>query len=262
MEAIRPVAATHFPSQLDLTGDLKTIYSAIWFKAAGSQGRQAQLERRVCLYFINEQEAFKAEGLTIIDQGWHQLSGRLFEPTASLLEADSPVVDSAVIQVSMKPPKRHSHGSLVAWLDSNLLGKPQTYRPALEFLQRNNYVEVMGGGLLRITPKGEAVLTFVRRVSPEVLDPDFCAELEEELQSLAEGTRTFDQVIRDHWSWTTSVAERMARKSLRPDFQSPSGGKLRAYVDKESGRPFVKATDDWWSHIAFDSNGKMILATE
>lgn len=262
MEAIRPVSASHFPSQLDLSGDLKTLYSAIWFRTAGSQGRPSQLERQMCSYSIQDKEVFKAEGLVIVDSGWHQLSGRLFEPTVRLLEADSAVVDSSVIQTTTKGPKRHTYGSLVAWLDEHLIGKPKTYRPILEFLQHNSYIEVLGGGLLRITPKGETVLTFIRRVSPDILDPDFCAELEEELSALEQGSRSFEQLVRDHWSWTTEISERMSKKSLRPDFTAPSGNKLRVFINKESGRPFVKDSDEWWSHVAFDAKGKMILTDD
>lgn len=264
VEAIRPVQISLAPSQLDLPGELKSVYSAVWFRTAGSQGKPAQFERQSCSYFLDDEEVFKAEGLVLVDPGWHRLSSRLFEPTLHPLEPDSTVVEASVFELSTKPPVRHTHGTLVSWLDTHLIGRPWVYRSALEFLQDNVYVETMGGGLLKISPKGEAVLTFVRRAAKDLIDPDFCAEFEEEISSIEQGHRNFELVFRDQLEWVNETASRMAKKSLRPLFTSPeSGKKLRVYIDKISGRPYVTAPgEEWKAFVAFDEKGKIVVSTE
>lgn len=264
LEAIRPVQIALAPSQLDLAGDFKLLYSAIWFRTTGCQGKPAQMERQTCTYFIDDQEAFKAEGLILVESNWHQLSSKLFEPPTHHLEADATVDEVFVIEVSSKPPKRHTHGTLVAWLDANFIGRPWVYRSALEFLHNNNYVDLLGGGLLRITSKGEAVITFVRHAAKDLLDPAFCSEIEEEIKAIEHGHSTFEDFVRSHWQWATEVGSRMAKKSLRPTFTSPeSEKKLRVYIDKESGRPYVKASgDDWWSFVAFDEKGRITISSD
>ncbi len=264
LEAIRPVHISLAPSQLDLSGDLKSIYSAIWFRTLGSQGRPAQFERHNCSYALDDEEVFRAEGLSLVEPGWHQLSSRLFEPTIRPLEPDSTVVEASVFEVTSKPPKRHTHGTLVAWLDAHFIGRPWVYRPALEFLHHNSYVESLGGGLLRITPKGEAVLTFVRRTAPDLIDPDFCAEIEEEILAVERGDLTFEKFFNDLWQWATETAVFMAKKSLRPSFRSPeSGSRLRVLIDKESGRPYVSASgEDWRSFVVFDEKGRIVPSSE
>jgi DNA topoisomerase IA len=264
LEAIRPVQIALAPSQLDLSGDLKTLYSAIWFRACGSQGRPAQVERQKCSYSIGDEEAFSADGLVLIEPGWHQLSGRLFAPVFHPIEPDCAVEEASAIEFGSKPPKRHTHGTLVAWLDAHFIGRPWVYRAALEFLQDQMYVDTLGGGLLRISPRGEAVLTFVRRAAKDLIDPDFCAETEEDIAAVERGHRTFEQFFHDQWQWAAEAASVMAKKSLRPKFTSPeTGAKLKVFIDKESGRPYVRASgEEWWSFVSFDEKGRIVVAPE
>lgn len=258
--AIRPLQISASPSLLDLTGDMRKVYAAIWFRVMGSQGRASQLERQQARYFLDDEEVFKAEGVAILISNWHQLSGRLFEPVIRPLSPDATVEDATALVLNSKPPRRHTHGSLVEWLDSNLLGNPSTYRSVLEFLRDNSYAETLGGGLLRLTSRGEAVVTFVRRAVKDLVTSEFCAEVEEELSAVASGKLDFETFVREYWQHMNEISSQMSKKSLRPEFSSPEGHRLRVMVDKETGRPYVRAQgEDWWSYVAFDSKGKITL---
>jgi len=263
LEAIRPVQISAIPSQLDLSNDLRSLYSAIWFRTTGSQGRACLLERQLMTFSLDDEEVFRAVGLKIIESNWHQLSGRLFEPVVRVLEPDAVVEEASAFATPTKPPVRHTHGTLVAWLDAHFLGRPWTYRSVLEFLQENAYVDSLGGGLLRITPKGETVLTFIRRASKDLIDPDFCVDIEQQIGLVEQGRLNFEQFYRHQLERAAIHSEALSKKSLRPEFTSPEGQKLKVFVDKESGRPYVRASgEDWWSYVAFDEKGKIVVTTE
>jgi len=264
LSAICPTIVGRLPSQLDLATDLKTVYSAVWFRALGSQGKPALLSRQECRFYLGDSEAFCANGLIIEDSGWHQLSGRIFEPTVHPLASDASVVEASVRQTLTRPPVRHTHGSLIAWLDSHFLGSPCTYRSSFDFLNSNSYVEMLGGGQLRITARGEAVLTFMRRTVPDLLDPDFGSEVEEDIRAVDSGTSTLRDLLGSYWAKVNDSAISMQKKVLRPAFASPAtGSRLQVSLDKETGRPYVSApNEDWFSFVEFDAKGKIVLAKE
>jgi DNA topoisomerase-1 len=257
LEAIRPIDISVAPSKSNITGDLKTVYSALWFNSIASQGRLATLEQQVCKYtFVGSTDVvFSAEGTRLSHPGWHQLSSRLFlRPGQELAEGGLSVLEASALFVKDTPPLRHTAASLIAWLDEKAVGRPHNYASSISYLLDAGYV-VRLQGRLQITDRGEAVLTYLRRAAPDLIDSDFQAEAEEEIDSVREGSLSYLKFANDYWKWTLETENKMRKTYLRPRFSSPAGGKLRLLVDKDRVWAFSRK-EDWWTQVEFDSRGR------
>jgi DNA topoisomerase-1 len=78
------------------------------------------------------------------------------------------------------------------------VGRPSTYAATLEALKQHGYIEERDGQLL-VTGRGRAVLAFVQREYPGLFDVSFTAEMEQMLDDLASGKRTYASVLEAVW---------------------------------------------------------------
>lgn len=259
LEAIRPTNIVVAPSKSNIRGDLRTVYQAIWFSAVASQGLFALLEKQVCNYTFPESTdvVFSAHGVRVASSGWHQLSSRLFlVPNQELMEEGLSVLEASTLLTKIAPPLRHTAASLIAWLDETAVGRPHNYAASISYLLDVGHAESIQGRL-RITDRGEAILTFLRKAVPDLIDPDFQAETEEEIDSVAAGDLTYQKFALDYWNWVLDAESKMEKASLRPKFHSPGGGKLRIWIDKDRVWAFSRK-EDWWTPVIFDSRGRFV----
>lgn len=259
LEAICPTDIGVAPSKSNIRGDLRTVYQAIWFSAVASQGTFALLEKQECNYTFpgSTEVIFSARGVRLAAPGWHQLSSRLFlAPNQELMEEGLAVLEASTVLTRSIPPPRHTAASLVAWLDGMSVGRPHNYAASISYLLDVGHVESTQGRL-RITDRGEAVLTFLRKTVPDLIDPDFQAEIEEEIDSVAAGILTYQKFAQDYWDWVLDAERKMSKATLRPKFLSPGGGKLRIWIDKDRVWAFSRK-EDWWTPVIFDSRGRFV----
>lgn len=259
LEAIRPIDIGLTPSKSDIRGDLRTVYSAIWFNAIASQGLSSVLEQQLCEYSLpgSTDVVFTARGTRLATAGWHQLSSRLFlSPEQELVEDSLAILEASAFKEKSAPPLRHTAASLISWLDEKMVGRPHNYASSISFLLDAGYVQA-AQKRLQITPHGEAVVTYLRKAAPDLIDPDFQAEVEEEIDSVAQGEETYSIFARDYWSWTQQTQERMSTTILRPRFRTSDGNKLRVWADRERVWAFSHK-EDVWIPVKFDSRGRVI----
>lgn len=257
-EAIRPVSIKLSPADSSLGGDLRTVYSAVWFRSLATQGSSYICEDQECTHETSD-PVLRATGVRVVDLGWHQLSSKLFfDSRQTIDDSQLSVIDYGVVPKISTNARRHTYGSLLRKLDEAMIGRPTTYRSAFSSLVNDGYA-VLHGGTLRITLRGEALVTFLRRSVPDLLDADFCAELEEEIDSVRSGSSLSD-FMHHYWDWTQRSCSMISTKYLRPRFRCPDDDSaLRVWLPSKSDPVVQSASTSWFSPFCFDSKGQIVL---
>lgn len=99
-----------------------------------------------------------------------------------------------------QPPARYNEASLIKTLEKLGIGRPSTYAPTISVIQVRNYVEKNDQKQFVPTSIGVAVNDFLVSNFPETFDYQFTAEMEGELDSVAEGKLPWVKTIRDFWT--------------------------------------------------------------
>lgn len=97
-----------------------------------------------------------------------------------------------------QPPPRFSEASLVQALEENGIGRPSTFAPTLSTIQARGYVERVDK---RLTPTetGEVVNDLLVKYFPDIVDLNFTARMEADLDEVADGEREWVDVVRNFY---------------------------------------------------------------
>lgn len=107
------------------------------------------------------------------------------------------VVKSADIEPKQhftQPPARYSEATLIKTLEENGVGRPSTYAPTLETIQRRYYVK-LNARRFEPTELGEIVNTLVVEFFPQIVDVNFTAEMEQDLDKIAIAQENWVDVV-------------------------------------------------------------------
>ncbi|MEG0285154.1 MAG: type I DNA topoisomerase [Vagococcus sp.] len=203
-EAIRPSSVLRTPESVKefLDKDQFKLYSLIWSRMVASQMAPAVLDTmRVDL----EQNGVKfvANGSKIKFQGFMKVyiegkdDGK--EDKENILPElnEGDVVKSADIEPKQhftQPPARFSEATLIKTLEENGVGRPSTYAPTLETIQRRYYVK-LNARRFEPTELGEIVNTLVVEFFPQIVDVNFTAEMEKDLDKIAIAQENWVDVV-------------------------------------------------------------------
>jgi DNA topoisomerase-1 len=97
-----------------------------------------------------------------------------------------------------QPPPRFSEASLVQALEENGIGRPSTYAPTISTIQQRGYVERVDKRLIP-TDTGLQVNDLMVEYFPEVVDYNFTAHMEEDLDKIAEGEMVWTDAMREFY---------------------------------------------------------------
>lgn len=104
-----------------------------------------------------------------------------------------------------EPPNRYSEAGLVKELEKRDIGRPSTYASIIQTLLDRGYVEKESRSL-RPTDTGEAVSGFLEEHFGHYISDSFTAEMENELDEIAEGKRTYVKTLKDFYGpFTTAI---------------------------------------------------------
>ncbi len=98
-----------------------------------------------------------------------------------------------------QPPPRYSEASLVQALEENGIGRPSTYAPILSTIQARGYVERVDKRLIP-TETGILVNDLMVQYFPEIVDLQFTARMEEDLDKIAEGHAKWEKVMQEFYT--------------------------------------------------------------
>ena len=109
-----------------------------------------------------------------------------------------------------QPPPRYTEATLIKALEEKGIGRPSTYAPILSTIQERVYVERMPDRQLKPTDLGFIVNDLLVKHFPNEVDVGFTAQMEEQLDKVAEGEANWVQVLRDFYAPFKQTLDRAA----------------------------------------------------
>jgi len=209
-EAIRPTDPARTPEALKPhldRGQFRT-YDLIWRRFTATQMAEAlfdattvdvEAESRTAK---DTRYAFRANGQIMKFDGFLKVwPANVSEVTLpELTKGEMLALEKLVpLQHFTEPPPRFSEASLIKALEQNGIGRPSTYAPTIAVIQDRNYVEKDDQKRLKPTEIGYVVNDLLVEHFPEIVDIQFTAKMEEELDDIAEGKRAWQPVIREFY---------------------------------------------------------------
>ncbi len=230
-EAIRPTSVGFLPSDVKdkLTNDQYKLYKLIWERFAASQMSPAVYET-VQAELGSGEHTFRASGSRIKFKGYMVLyvegSDKKSEKLKMLPDMNTGDMFD-VLKVSPKqhftqPPARYTEASLVKALEENGIGRPSTYAPTISTIVSRGYV-VRSKKLLMPTELGNAANDLMKNNFKDIVDVNFTAGMEEELDRVGEGKIGWKKVMRDFYpdfAKTLAEAEKNVEKIKIKDEES------------------------------------------
>lgn len=203
-EAIRPTEASHDPaSRKKLSGSQQKLYRLIWQRAVASQMPEALLDSTgLDIEAVGTAYQFRASGQVIRFEGYLRIypekSKELNLPQCEKNEMLEFIrLDKE--QHFTKPPARYSDAGLVKVLEAYGIGRPSTYAPTLSTIEARNYANRDENKKLMPTDIAFIVNDLLVEHFPRVIDYEFTAKMETELDAVAEGEKNWRPVIKDFY---------------------------------------------------------------
>jgi DNA topoisomerase-1 len=116
-----------------------------------------------------------------------------------------------------QPPPRYTEATLIKTLEQYGIGRPSTYAPIISTIQEREYV-ARTGGVFKPTELGFVVNDLLAQHFPGVIDIEFTAHMEGELDEIAEQKRDWVGVVSDFYvpfeKTLTDAAQRMDKVKL------------------------------------------------
>jgi DNA topoisomerase-1 len=202
-EAVRPTNPNK--QKAGNTDDEKNLYDLIWKRSISSQMKSAELLRTKITANVVSGETipdFAVNGSQTIFDGWLKADpGARGEDTeVPKLKVGGPieVKEVNVEDKETTPPPRYSEAGLVKELEKRGIGRPSTYASIIQTLQDRKYVDKEGRTLIP-TDTGDVVSSFLEEHFTDYISDDFTAEMENELDEIAEGTREYEKTLKDFY---------------------------------------------------------------
>lgn len=203
-EAIRPSSVLRTPESIKqyLDKDQLKLYTLIWSRFVASQMTPAildtmkvRLEQNGVIFIANGSKV-KFQGFMKVyiegrDDGKEDKENILPE----LIEGEMvKSVDIEPKQHFTQPPARFSEATLIRALEENGVGRPSTYAPTLETIQRRYYVKLTNKRF-EPTELGEIVNSLISEFFPAIVDVHFTAAMEGDLDRVEEGKEKWVSVV-------------------------------------------------------------------
>ena len=211
-EAIRPTSVRREPASIKrhLTRDQFRLYELIWKRMVASQMSPTILDttsvdieaRDGKSYLLRAKSSVvKFPGFAILySEGKDEAEDEKAEnPLPDLVKGESlNLLGLSPEQHFTQPPPRYSEATLVKALEERGIGRPSTYAPTLSTIQDRSYVERIDG---RFHPLelGFVVTDILIEHFPDVVDLGFTAQMEEELDQIAQGERGWVPFLQDFY---------------------------------------------------------------
>ncbi|MBU9787962.1 type I DNA topoisomerase [Lentilactobacillus sp. G22-6] len=198
-EAIRPTSVFRTPASLKkyLTKDQFRLYQLIWSRFMASQMTPAIMDTMAVTIEQNG-VTFKANGSKMKFDGFLKVYGDGKEKDNLLPDLETgdqvKLVNSNPDQHFTQPPARYSEANLIKALEEKGVGRPSTYSPTIDTIQRRYYVKEVGRRF-EPTELGEIVNKIIVEYFPDIVNIDFTANLEGKLDQVEEGKENWIKLV-------------------------------------------------------------------
>jgi len=203
-EAIRPTNVSL--TRAGATEEQRRLYGLIWGRTVASQMADAKLLKTKIVARVADTSDFPdftAVGSRTLFDGWFKA-----DPAARGDDIELPKVGTgeSLKLLGMhseakqtEPPNRYSEAGLIKELEKRGIGRPSTYASIMKTLADRGYVEKQGRTLYP-TDVGDVVSTFLEQHFESYISDTFTAEMEDELDQIAEGKREYAKTLKDFYT--------------------------------------------------------------
>lgn len=200
-EAIRPTDVTQVSAGLN--EEQKKLYELIHARTVSSQMRDAGTLRTKITASTDGVPDFYANGSIVTDPGWLLADPRAKGEDTILprVKAEEPLtlLDIKSEEKFTEPPNRYTEAGLVKELEKRGIGRPSTYASIMKTIIDRGYV-LKEGRTLKPTATGDVVSTFLEKHFDTYISDSFTAEMEDELDQIANGEREYEKTLRDFYT--------------------------------------------------------------
>jgi DNA topoisomerase-1 len=248
-EAHEPVRPTNSAKQsAGNNDDQKKLYNLIRARTLASQMTDASVMRTKITANVTgaTMPNFTVNGSRVIFDGWLKA-----DPDARGEDVELPAIavkDAlSLIEVhsegkETQPPGRYSEAGLVKELEKRGIGRPSTYASIIRTLDERGYVAKQGRTLLP-TPTGDVVSTFIENNFGDYISDTFTADMEDQLDEIATGTRDYAKTLKEFYTpFTKSLKSKADIPKLTgmgdvpEEFKCPVCGGDMEYKLSKTGR--------------------------
>lgn len=245
-EAIRPTHLHLPPDKIKdyLHDDQFKLYQLIWRRFLASQMNPAIYDTVSCDIATDQNIVLRATGSTLKFSGFlavyeekqdrtnaeeEKEEDRLLPP---LVEGEPlKLVDTQSVQTFTRPPPRYTEASLVKELEKLGIGRPSTYASIMNKIQSRDYT-IKEKGTLKPTELGGVIAKMLEDNFKIIMDVSFTANMEDELEYVAENKKDWKTLIREFWKTFIPTVEAAEKEAFVPrvmtDINCPDcGNKLQ-----------------------------------
>jgi len=214
-EAIRPTKIHREPSAIKqyLVSNQFKLYQLIWNRMVASQiaaaiydNKSVDIEakhgkEKVSYLFRTSTSVMRFPGFTVL---YIREEGKSDEEDSEIklpeLKKDDPVdlINLIAEQRFTQPPPRFTEASLVRTLEERGIGRPSTYAPILSAIQEREYV-TKTRGIFSPTELGIIVNDAISKYFHDIVDTEFTARMEDELDKIAQENKNWVDVLKDFY---------------------------------------------------------------
>ena len=214
-EAIRPARVSVEPQMIKkyLTSDQYRLYKLIWDRFVASQMEAAVLDT-VNAEFACGDYIFKASGYSVAFRGYMAVYEEAEEESNLAADEIREVRDIRLPDIhegQMLPsekneparhfteaPPRYNEASLIKFLEEKGIGRPGTYAPTITTILARNYVAKENKAFVP-TSLGEVMIRIMKETFSDIVDYQFTADVEDDLDNIEKGKQELDFVLADFW---------------------------------------------------------------
>lgn len=244
-EAIRPTSAMRDPESVKefTTRDQYRLYKLIWDRFMASQMTSAVLDT-MSVDIAAGEATFRAVGSKIRFPGFMKVyvegnddgnaneDDKFLPPLAKGEELAKESIEPK--QHFTQPPPRYTEARLVRTLEELGIGRPSTYAPTLETIQKRGYVAIEDKKFVP-TELGELLIEQTEQFFPEILDVEFTAHMEEDLDHVEEGSEDWVRVLSEFYK-SFEKRLRVAEEEMR---EVEIEDEVSDEICEKCGRPMV-----------------------
>ncbi|MBJ8102917.1 MULTISPECIES: type I DNA topoisomerase [Bacillus cereus group] len=207
-EAIRPTSVMRKPEELKsfLGRDQLRLYKLIWERFVASQMASAIMDT-VTARLINNNVQFRASGSLVKFPGFMKVYVESKDDGAEEKDKMLPPLEVGETVFSKdlepkqhytQPPPRYTEARLVRTLEELGIGRPSTYVPTLETIQKRGYVGLDNKRFVP-TELGGIVIELILEFFPEIINIEFTANMEQSLDEVEEGNANWVKIVDDFY---------------------------------------------------------------
>lgn len=212
-EAIRPTSVWRVPDEIKgyLTADQYRLYKLVWERFMASQANPAIYDATAVEVGARD-FIFRATGKVLVFPGFI----KFYREEAEDDDVNLPLLETGQ-ELQLKewepkqhftqPPPRFTDATLVKTLEELGIGRPSTYAPTIETILQRGYVK-RDKRHFYPTELGRVVVDLLKTYFPDVIDFEFTANMEEELDRVETGQLSWRQVVADFYTPFRELLER------------------------------------------------------